>query len=49
MALAYQDFQMKTYKNLYQNIYSLENLFLAWKKARKGKQKKIMLLNLKKI
>ena len=31
---------MKTHKNLYSQIYSLENLALAWKKARKGKTKK---------
>ena len=31
---------MKTYKNLYENIYSWKNLFLAWRKARKHKTKK---------
>ena len=31
---------MKTYNNLYAKIISLENLILAWKKARKGKTKK---------
>jgi len=31
---------MKTYKNLYQEIYLFNNLFLAYKKARKGKTKK---------
>ncbi|MBI2044936.1 hypothetical protein HYT23_02675 [Candidatus Pacearchaeota archaeon] len=31
---------MKTYKNLYQEIYNLNNLILAWRKARKGKTKK---------
>jgi RNA-directed DNA polymerase len=31
---------MKTHKNLYQEIFSLNNLILAWKKARKGKIKK---------
>ena len=30
----------KTYKNLYQEIYSFDNLLFAWKKARKGKSKK---------
>ena len=30
----------KTYNNLYSRIISLENLFLAYKKARKGKTKK---------
>ena len=37
MALAYQVFQMKTYNNFYPEIYSIKNLVLAWKKARKGK------------
>lgn len=31
---------MKFYKELYKKIYSLDNLYLAWKKARKGKTKK---------
>ena len=31
---------MKTYKNLYEDIYDLNNLFLAYKKAKKGKSKK---------
>ncbi len=31
---------MKTYKNLYKQIYNLSNLILAWRKARKGKTKK---------
>ena len=31
---------MKTYKNLYEIIISLDNLILAWRKARKGKTKK---------
>ncbi len=31
---------MKTYKSLYQKIYNLSNLILAWRKARKGKTKK---------
>jgi len=31
---------MKTYKNLYEKIISFGNLFLAWRKARKGKTKK---------
>jgi len=31
---------MKSYKNLYEKIYSYDNLFLAYKKARKGKTKK---------
>ncbi len=32
---------MKTYKNLYPKVYNLKNLTLAYKKARKGKTKKI--------
>jgi retron-type reverse transcriptase len=32
---------MKTHKNLYQEIYNLSNLILAWRKARKGKTNKI--------
>ena len=31
---------MKTYKNLYQKIYNMSNLILAWRKAHKGKTKK---------
>ena len=31
---------MKAYNNLYSKLYSYENLFLAYKKARKGKTKK---------
>ena len=31
---------MKTNKNLYQEVYNLKNLILAYKKARKGKTKK---------
>jgi len=31
---------MKTYKHLYEKIYSYENLFLAYRKARKGKTRK---------
>ena len=31
---------MKTYKNIYEKIYSLDNLILAWRKARKGKIRK---------
>ena len=48
MALAYQVFQMKTYNNLYSQIYSTKNLFLAWKKARKGKTKKDYVLEFEK-
>lgn len=35
---------MKTYRNLYQNIISIENLFIALKRARKGKTKKTYVL-----
>ena len=31
---------MKTYKNLYEEVCSFSNLFLAWKNARKHKTKK---------
>ena len=31
---------MKTYKNIYKKIYSYDNLYLAYKKARKGKTKR---------
>ena len=31
---------MKTHKNLYHQVYNLNNLVLAYKKARKGKTKK---------
>ena len=40
MALATKTSTMKTYKNLYNEVISFENLFLAYKKARKGKTKK---------
>ena len=29
---------MKTYKHLYEKVYDFENLYLAWRKARKGKR-----------
>jgi hypothetical protein len=29
---------MKTYRNLYSQVWSFENLYLAWRKARKGKR-----------
>jgi len=32
---------MKTHKKLYSKIYNLGNLILAWRKARKGKTKKL--------
>jgi hypothetical protein len=31
---------MRTYNNLYEELYSLENLKLAFKKTRKGKSSK---------
>jgi len=31
---------MKTFDNLYSEIYNLSNLILAWRKARKHKTKK---------
>ena len=34
----------KNYNNLYDKIISLKNLVLAWKKARKGKTKKIYVM-----
>lgn len=36
---------VKSYKKLYREIYSLKNLILAWKKARKGKTKKDYVIN----
>ena len=39
---------MKTYKNIYDKIISLENLILAWKKARKGKTKKFYVIEFQK-
>jgi RNA-directed DNA polymerase len=39
---------MKTYKNLYPEIYSKKNLILSWKKARKGKTKKEYVVNFEK-
>jgi hypothetical protein len=29
---------MKTYKHLYEKICDFENIYLAWRKARKGKR-----------
>jgi hypothetical protein len=31
---------MKTYRNLYSQVYDFENLVLAYRKARKGKRGK---------
>jgi len=39
---------MKTYNNLYSKIYDLSNLILAWRKARKGKTKKIYVIEFEK-
>ncbi len=36
---------MKTHKHLYKELYSKENLILAFKKARKGKSKKAYVIN----
>jgi RNA-directed DNA polymerase len=35
---------MKTYTNIYPEVYNLSNLILAWRKARKGKTKKIYVI-----
>ena len=32
---------MKTYKNLYPQIYDFENLYLAFRAARKGKRSRV--------
>lgn len=40
--------KMKTYNYLYNEIISLKNLILAWKKARKGKTKKDYVRNFEK-
>ena len=40
MALAPKTIEMKTYKKLYQNLCSYENLLSAYLKARKGKTKR---------
>ena len=39
---------MKTNKNLYEQICYLGNLFLAWRKARKGKTKKLYVIEFEK-
>jgi len=39
---------MKTYNNLYPEIYNLSNLLLAWRKARKGKTKKSYVIRFEK-
>src|SRR3989338_2276754 len=39
---------MKTYNNLYQNIYDFDNLLLAYQKARKGKTKKFYVIKFEK-
>src|SRR3989344_4707994 len=35
---------MKTYRSLYSKLCSQENLYLAYKKARKGKSKKVSVI-----
>jgi RNA-directed DNA polymerase len=39
---------MKTYKNIYPRIYSYNNLFNAYKKARRGKRNKSYVINFEK-
>jgi len=39
---------MKSYTNLYDEIISFENLILAWQKARKGKTKKLYIIEFEK-
>jgi len=39
---------MKTYKNLYSKLCSEENIYLAYKKARKGKSKKSSVIEFEK-
>ena len=39
---------MKTYKNLYEKIYSKENLIIAYKKARKHKTTKDYVIDFEK-
>ncbi len=39
---------MHTYKNIYEKIYSLDNLLLAWRKARKSKTKKLDVIEFEK-
>jgi retron-type reverse transcriptase len=41
-------FIMKTYKNLYSKIYSMGNLILAWRKARKGKTRRAYVIKFEK-
>jgi len=39
---------MKTYKKIYSEIYSIDNLIRAWRKARKGKTKKEYIIEFEK-
>ena len=39
---------MQTHNNLYQKLYSYNNLFLAYKKARKGKSRKDYVIDFEK-
>jgi retron-type reverse transcriptase len=41
LALRHFKLKMRTYKSLYPKIYNMKNLVLAYKKARKGKTKKL--------
>jgi len=35
---------MKTYKNLWPQVCSFENLYIAWRKARRGKLRRIQVI-----
>jgi len=48
MALATKMLIMKTYNNLYSEIYNMSNLLIAWRKARKGKTKKLYVIEFEK-
>src|SRR3989338_9693295 len=41
-------FKVKTYKNLYPQVYDFYNLFLAFKKAKKGKSSKDYVISFEK-
>jgi retron-type reverse transcriptase len=41
-------YNMKTYNKLYEEIYSINNLANAWRKARKGKTKKLYVIEFEK-
>ena len=44
MAQMARFFNMK-YSNIYHKIYNFSNLLLAWRKARKGKTKKVYVID----